>query len=57
MTNLNSILKSSDVTFLTNVHIVKAMVFTVVMYGRAGQYKRLNAKEIMALNCGAGEDS
>ena len=33
MTNLNSILKSSDVTFLTNVHIVKAMVFAVVRYG------------------------
>ena len=33
MTNLDSILKSRDITFLTKVHIVKAMVFPVVMYG------------------------
>ena len=33
MTNLNSILKSRDITLLTKVHIVKAMVFLVVMYG------------------------
>ena len=33
MTNLDSILKSSDITFLTKVHLVKAMVFSVVMYG------------------------
>ena len=33
MTNLDSILKSRDITLLTNVHIVKAMVFPVVMYG------------------------
>ena len=33
MTNLDSILKSRDVTLLTNVHLVKAMVFPVVMYG------------------------
>ena len=32
-TNLNSILKSKDVTFPTNVHLVKAMVFPVIMYG------------------------
>ena len=32
MTNLESILKSRDITLLTNVHIVKAMVFPVVMY-------------------------
>ena len=57
MTNLYSILKSRDITLPTKVHIVKAMVFPVVMYGRAGQYKRLNAKEMMLLNCGFGEDS
>ena len=34
MTNLDSILKSRDITFLTQVHIVKAMVFPVVMYVR-----------------------
>ena len=33
MTNLNSILKSRDITFPTKVHIVKAIVFPVVMYG------------------------
>ena len=33
MTNLDSILKSRDVTLLTKVHLVKAMVFPVVMYG------------------------
>ena len=33
MTNLDSILKSSDITWLINVHLVKAMVFPVVMYG------------------------
>ena len=33
MTNLDSILKSRNITLLTNVHIVKAMVFPVVMYG------------------------
>ena len=33
MTNLDSILKSRDITLLTKVHLVKAMIFTVVMYG------------------------
>ena len=33
MTNLDSVLKSKDITLLTKVHIVKAMVFPVVMYG------------------------
>ena len=33
MTNLDSILKSRDITLLTNVHLVKAMAFPVVMYG------------------------
>ena len=33
MTNLESILKSTDITLLTKVHLVKAMVFPVVMYG------------------------
>ena len=56
-TNLDSILKSRGITLPTKVRIVKAMVFPVVMYGRAGQYKRLNAKEMMPLNCGAGEDT
>ena len=33
MTNIDSILKSRDITFLTKLHIVKAMVFTIVRYG------------------------
>ena len=33
MTNLDSVLKSGDITLLTEVHLVKAMVFPVVMYG------------------------
>ena len=57
-TNLNSILKSRDVTLLTKVHIVKAMVFPVVIYGCESWTKRkLSAKELMFLNCAAGEDS
>ena len=36
MTNLNSVLKSRDITLLTKVHLVKGMVFPVVMYGREG---------------------
>ena len=57
MTNLDSIFKSRDITLPAKVCLAKAMVFPVVMYGRAGQYKRLNAKEMMPLNCGAGEDT
>ena len=55
VTNLGSVLKSRDITLPTKVHIVKAMVFPVVV--RIGPYKRQNAKELMTLNCGAGEDS
>ena len=58
MTKLDSVLKSKDITLLTKVHIVKAMVFPVVTYGlRAGLYRRQSAKELMPSNCGAGEDS
>ena len=58
MTNLDSILKSREVTLLTKVHIVKAMVFPLVMYDvRVGPQKMLSAKELMPLNCGAEEDS
>ena len=56
--NLDSILKSRDITLPTKVRIVKAMVFLVVMYGCERQNKkRLSAKELMLSNCGAGEDS
>ena len=58
MTNLYSILKSRDITLLTKVHLVKAMVFLVVMYGcKRWTIKKLNAEEMMLLNCGVGEDS
>ena len=58
MTNLESILKSRDITLPTKVHIVKAMVFPVVMYGcESWTIKKESAKELMLLNCGVGEDS
>ena len=58
MTNLDSILKSRDITLPTRVCLVKAMVFPVVMYGyETWTIKKLNTKELMLLNCGVGEDS
>ena len=58
MTNLDSILKSRDITLPTKVWLVKAMVFPVVMYGCEGwTVKKTSAKELMLLNCGVGEDS
>ena len=58
MTNLDSILKIRDVTLPTKVHIVKAMVFPVVMYRcECWTIRRLCAEELMVLKCGAGEDS
>ena len=58
MTNLHSILKSRDITLLTKFHLVKAMVFPVVMYGcESWTVRRLSTKELMLLNCGVGEDS
>ena len=58
--NLSSIKKKDnrDITLLTKVHIVKAMVFPVFMYGcESWSIKRLSTEEMMLLNCGAGEDS
>ena len=57
MTNLDSILKSKDITLPTKVRLVKAMVFPVVMYGCESWTVRLSAEELMLLNCGVGEDS
>ena len=58
MTNLDSILKSRDITWPTKVHLVKALVFPVVMYGcQSWTIKKLSAKELMPLNCGVREDS
>ena len=58
MTNLDSILKSRDITLPTKVRLVKALVFPVVMYGcEIGLWRELSAEELMLLNCGVGEDS
>ena len=58
MIKLDSILKSRGITLPKKVHLVKAMVFPVVMYGcDSWTIKKLSAKELMSLNCGAGEDS
>ena len=58
MTNLDSILKSRDITLPTKVRLVKAMVFPVVMYGCASwTVKKAESQELMLLNCGVGEDS
>ena len=57
MTNLDSILKSSDITLPTRVRLVKAMVFPVVMYGCESWTIKLSAEKLMLLNCGIGEDS
>ena len=58
MTNLDSILKSRDITLSTKVHLAKAMVFPVVMYGcESWTIKKLSAEELMLLNWGVGEDS
>ena len=57
MTNLDSILKSRDITLPTKVHLVKAMAFPVVRYGcESWTIKKLSAEELMLLNCGVGKD-
>ena len=58
MTNLNSILKGRDITLSTKVHLVKVIVFPVVMYGcESWTIKKAEHQRIDALNCGVGEDS
>ena len=58
MTNLDSILKSRDITWSTKVHLVKAMVFPVVMYGcESWTIKKAECPRVNAFNCGVGEDS
>ena len=58
MTNLDSILKSRDITLSTKVRLVKAMVFPVVMYGcESWAIKKAEHQRIMLLNCDVGEDS
>ena len=57
MTNLDSIFKSRDITLPTKVHLAKAMVFPVVMYGYESWPIKLSMEELMLLNYGVGEDS
>ena len=58
MTNLDRIFKSRDITLPTKVHLVKAMVFPVVMYGcESWTTRKLSVEELMLLTCGVGEDS
>ena len=58
MTNLDSILKSRDITLPTKVCLVKATVFLVVMYGcESWTIKKVSTKELILLNRGVGEDS
>ena len=57
MTNLDSVLKSRDIILSTKVHIVKVMVFPVVMYRcESWTIKRAEYEELMLSNCGVGEE-
>ena len=58
MTNLDSILKSRDITLSTKDHLVKAIVFPVVMSSsKAMDVSKLSTAELILLNCGVGENS
>ena len=58
MTKLDSIIKCREITLPTKVHLVKAIVFPVGMYGcESWTMKKLSTKELMLLNCGVGDDS
>ena len=57
MTNLDSILKGRDIALPTKVHLVKAVVFPIIVYGcGVGLERKLSTKETMLLNSGVGED-
>ena len=57
MANIDNVLKNRDITLLTKVHIVKAVVFPVFTYiCESWTIRRQNAKELMLLNCHAGEN-
>ena len=56
MTNLDSIVRNRDITLLTKVCLVKAMVFPVVLYG-CDSWTIKSIEELMLVNCGVGEDS
>ena len=58
MTNIDSILKSRDITLLAKVYLVSAMVLPVVIYGcESWTIRKLSTEELMLLNCGVEEDS
>ena len=58
MTNLDSILKTRDITLLTKFRLVKVMVFPVVVYGcESWTIEKTETTELILSNCGAGEDS
>ena len=57
LTNLDSILKSRNITLPTKVRLVKAMVFPVVTYTCESWTVKLNTEELMLLNCGVEEDT
>ena len=57
ITNLDSIVNSTDITLPKKVHLVKAMVFPVVMYGCDWTVKKAECEELMLFNCSVGEDS
>ena len=58
MTNIDTILKSRDITLPTKVHLVKAIVFPVVMYGcESWMIKKAERQKLVLLNCGVGKDS
>ena len=58
MTKLDSILKSRDITLPTKVHLVKALVFPLVMYGcERWTVKKAECRNLMLLDCGVREDS
>ena len=58
MTNLDSIFKSRDITLPTNIHLVKAMFFPVVIFGcESWTIKKAERRRIDAFNCSVGEGS
>ena len=58
ITNLDSVLKSRDITLLKKIHTIKAIFFLVVRYGcESWTIKKMNTEELMLPKCGAGEDS
>ena len=58
MTNVDSVLKSGDIILPTQIHIVKGMVFPVVMYScESWTIEKAKCRRITPLDCGAGEDS